>query len=117
MRIAVPVDGGVLAGHFGHCERFVMVDAGDEDRQVTGVSEVEAPEHQPGRLPGWLEERGVTVVIAGGMGARAQGLLEALGVTVVLGAKSGPGEELARAYLAGRLETGSFECNHDQHQH
>ncbi|MCK7542001.1 MAG: hypothetical protein MZV63_69485 [Marinilabiliales bacterium] len=30
--------------------------------------------HEPGLLPGWLAEKGVTDVIAGGMGQRAIGL-------------------------------------------
>ncbi len=32
MRYAVPVSGGVVATHFGHCEHFALVDV-DEDRK------------------------------------------------------------------------------------
>jgi predicted Fe-Mo cluster-binding NifX family protein len=39
-----------------------------------------APEHQPGLLPLWLKERGVNVVIAGGIGSRAMDLLTAASV-------------------------------------
>lgn len=74
MKIAIPVTGDCLNSHFGHCEKFALVDVDDETKQTTATTEVVAPEHQPGLLPVWLKERGVTVVIAGGMGARALSL-------------------------------------------
>ena len=62
--------------HFGHCEKFALVDVDPVTKQITASSEVAAPEHQPGLLPPWLKERGVNLVIAGGMGARAQTLFQ-----------------------------------------
>lgn len=51
MRIAIPMADGVLAQHFGHCERFAFVDVDPGTKLVKGVTEVAAPEHQPGLLP------------------------------------------------------------------
>ena len=32
-RIAIPLEGGILCSHFGHCEQFAIVDA--EDKSIT----------------------------------------------------------------------------------
>ena len=110
MRIAIPTYDGKLAQHFGHCEAFVVVDV--EDGTVTGSREAAPPVHAPGVLPRWLAEQGCSVIIAGGMGRRAQDLFTANGITVVYGAPALPAEDLVRQYLAGTLQTGDNLCDH-----
>ncbi len=112
MRIAIPLASGRLAQHFGHCERFAMVDVDDATGMITARQDVAAPAHQPGLLPAWLAERGAAVVIAGGMGRRAQELFAGHGVRVVVGAPVETPEELAAAFLAGTLANGVNACDH-----
>ena len=112
MRIALPLADGTLAMHFGHCERFALVDADTETKAILEKEEVEAPPHQPGLLPQWLAERGAQVIIAGGMGQRAQQLFVQNGIKVVVGAASASAEQLVSAYLNGVLETGDNVCDH-----
>lgn len=112
MRIAIPVEQGKLAGHFGHCPQFTMIDADPRAKTILKQEVVDAPEHAPGVLPPWLAERGATVVIAGNMGARAQGLFEAKGIQVILGAPDETPEWLAREFLDGRLVSGAGSCDH-----
>ena len=112
MRIAIPIVEGKLSMHFGHCEKFALVDADPETKQVQGIQEVAAPPHQPGLLPPWLAERGTDMIIAGGMGLRAQQLFSENGIRVVVGAPSGSAQELAAAYLEGTLEAGDNICDH-----
>jgi len=112
MRIAIPVTGDCLEPHFGHCERFVFVDVDPGTNRVAGTTETPAPEHQPGLLPPWLKERGVTHVLAGNMGARARTLLQELGIEVVTGAPAEPALGLAGKYLSGTLETVESTCHH-----
>ena len=57
------------------------------------------PAHEPGGLPEWLEELGVTHVIAAGLGEKAQKLLIHKGIEVVAGAPQGDPEELVKQYL------------------
>ncbi len=112
MKIAIPVADGSLCMHFGHCQQFALVEA-DPDRQaVSGVEYLDPPPHEPGVLPRWLGEQGAEVIIAGGMGRRAQGLFADSGVRVVVGAPSGTPEEIASAYLAGTLQAGENVCDH-----
>lgn len=111
MRIAIPLAGALLADHFGHCPRFGLFDADPETRRVVASSEIDAPEHQPGLLPSWLKERGVTHVIAGGMGARARTLCEGLGIEVVTGA-AGEAAGLVESFLRGELVSTGRTCTH-----
>jgi ATP-binding protein involved in chromosome partitioning len=117
MRIAIPVSDGILSQHFGHCEKFAVVDVDPETKTTLAASEVAAPEHQPGLLPSWLKERGVDVVIAGGMGAHAIRLFEAASIRVAGGAPGQPAEDLVRRYLAGELTGGPAGCNHSGCHH
>ena len=103
---------GRLTSHFGHCERFALIDADVETRAVLGREDIDAPPHQPGLLPGWLAERGANVIIAGGMGPRAQGLFSQRGIEVLIGAPCEDPEKLVRDYLAGTLEPGENVCDH-----
>lgn len=110
MKIAVPVVNGRLAAHFGHCGAFEVFDVGDGS--VAGSETVEAPPHEPGLLPAWLSELGVNMVIAGGMGRRAQDLFRQSGIDVVVGASSDDPAAIVRAHLAGTLTTGDNLCDH-----
>jgi len=112
MRIAIPVAQGKLAMHFGHCEQFALVDVDEEKKTVTSQEIVQAPEHQPGLLPRWLAERGANVIIAGGMGMRAQQLFSAQGIVVAVGAPAVEPQALAAAYINGTLLTGPNVCDH-----
>jgi Mrp family chromosome partitioning ATPase/predicted Fe-Mo cluster-binding NifX family protein len=109
-RFAIPTARGKLSLHFGHCEAFAIIDA--SDGEIVGREDAQAPEAVPGVLPKWLAERGVNVIIAGGMGQRAQGLFAEYGIEVATGAPRGEPEELVRAYLAGTLATGENICDH-----
>jgi len=112
MKIAVPVSGGRLSPHFGHCDTFSLIDVDENTKTLIATQEIEAPAHEPGLLPPWLGERGVTVIIAGGMGGRAQALFADRGIEVVVGAPSDTPEAVVAAYLSGTLETGDNLCDH-----
>ena len=112
MRYAIPVSGGMVSPHFGHCEHFALFDVDEERKEITGKELVPSPGHQPGLLPEWLAEQGVSVVIAGGMGSRAQGLFQQNGIGVVLGALESDPERVVLSYLDGRLATGDNVCDH-----
>ena len=112
MRVALPIVGGALSSHFGHCESFAFFDIEDESKKIIKQESIASPEHQPGLLPVWLAENGATVVIAGGMGPRAVDLLEQNGITVVLGAMESDPEKAVLSYLNGDLAIGDNVCDH-----
>jgi len=112
MRIAIPTANGRLSAHFGHCEEFALIDADPDTKTIVGKEMVAAPDHQPGLLPRWLAERGTNVIIAGGMGSRAQNLFAEQNIQVVVGAPAEEPEAIAKDYLAGILKTGGNICDH-----
>ena len=112
MRIAVPVVGGKLSAHFGHCDTFSLLDVDATGRGVVRELSQTAPPHQPGLLPGWLADHEVDVLIAGGLGTRARDLLEGHGIEVVVGAPEEAPLALAEAYLSGRLGLTGNLCTH-----
>ena len=112
MRIAIPLAGDRLALHFGHCERFALVDVDPESGRIAGREDIDAPPHQPGLLPPWLARRGVNLIIAGGMGQRAQELFLQQHIQVLVGARALAPENLVGAYLAGELVSGENVCDH-----
>jgi ATP-binding protein involved in chromosome partitioning len=112
MRYAVPVSGGLMSPHFGHCEQFALFDVDVDKKEVTKKQFVPSPEHQPGLLPAWLAEQGVSMVIAGGMGPRAQEIFYQNGIGVVLGALESDPERAVLKHLTGGLDTGDNVCTH-----
>ena len=112
MRYAVPVTGGMVAGHFGHCEHFALIDVDEARNTIVRKELVASPGHQPGLLPVWLAEQGVSVVIAGGMGSRAQGLFRESHIEVIVGALEGVPEKVVLDYIGGALALGDNICDH-----
>ncbi len=112
MKIASPIADGKLCMHFGHCAHFAIIDVDTETKKVINRENVVPPPHEPGVLPKWLGEKKVDVVIAGGMGQRAQRLFAEYYITVLVGAPSDTVEKLVDDYLNDRLVTGVNMCDH-----
>ncbi|WP_321476442.1 NifB/NifX family molybdenum-iron cluster-binding protein [uncultured Paludibaculum sp.] len=118
MRIAIPVSGGLLAQHFGHCEQFELIDVDVAAKSVVHSAVLPAPPHAHGVLPRWLHENGANLVIAGGMGAGARSLFQAAGIDVLTGVESRSTNAVVEDYLKGTLVTGVTSCNHGAgHEH
>jgi len=112
MRYAVPVSNGKVSAHFGHCEHFALIDVDEQKKAIIRRELVSSPGHEPGLLPRWLADEGVTVVIAGGMGSRAQGLFQQNRIQVVIGTLESDPEKAVLSYLNGMLATGDNICDH-----
>ena len=112
MRYAVPVSGGGVSPHFGHCEQFALIDVDEERKVIVKKELVPSPGHEPGLLPKWLAEEGVSIVIAGGMGSRAQNLFQQNRIAVILNVLESDPEKAVRDCLAGTLEVGDDVCDH-----
>lgn len=110
IRIAIPTVGGTLSTHFGHCEKFAIIDT--EDGQILSARHLYPPQHQPGVYPAFLAAQGVNVVIAGGIGQKAISLFNQQNITVTKGVNSGDPEALARAYVSNQLTDGENLCDH-----
>jgi ATP-binding protein involved in chromosome partitioning len=112
MKIAVPVTEGKLSAHFGHCEQFAIIDADTNSKEIKSQELVTPPPHEPGLLPQWLSQLSVELVIASGMGGRAQQLFKQNNIDVVVGAPDNRPVDVVRQYLNGQLQCGQNTCDH-----
>ncbi|OPX36461.1 MAG: chromosome partitioning protein ParA [Desulfobacteraceae bacterium 4484_190.1] len=106
----IPVSDGKLSSHFGHCEQFAFVET--ENGRIMDKYEKTPPSRDPGVIPAWMYEQGADVVIAGGIGDRAEQLLREKGVEVISGAPMDAPELLVNQYLADTLISGNNICDH-----
>ncbi len=111
MKIAIATEGNAVSGHFGGCSVYTVFDVDMDKKTVLGKTLLDAPEHQPGMLPVFLNKQGVNVVIAGGMGMRAQQLFIGLNIDPILGV-TGMVDDVIQQFLAGTLVRGESSCNH-----
>lgn len=112
MLIAIPINNNELDLHFGHCKKFALVKIDAKEKKILSREDIEAPPHQPGLLPSWLAQQGVTIVIAGGMGQRAKNLFDKCNIEVFIGAPQESPEKLVNSYLKGTLKLGENCCDH-----
>ncbi|MBW2338889.1 MAG: NifB/NifX family molybdenum-iron cluster-binding protein [Deltaproteobacteria bacterium] len=103
---------GQISQHFGRCPCYLIVEV--EGHEIEKTKSVDNPyynNHAPGMVPQFINEQGVNVMIAGGMGPRAIDMFTGLGIEVVSGATGNAGNVL-KAYLKGEI-TGVEPCQHD----
>ena len=112
MKIAVASDNGMVTGHFGHCEAFIVFEG--ENGKIVAEETVPNPGHKPGFLPNFLADRGVNVIISGGMGGGAVDIFNERNVEVVVGAQ-GTAKDNAESYLRGELKSTGSVCHEHAH--
>jgi len=103
---------GQISQHFGRCPYYLLVDVeGDEVKNTEVVNNPYYYNHVPGKVPHFISEQAVNVMIAGGMGPRAIDMFTSLGIEVATGAIGNVGNVL-QAYLRGEI-SGVEPCRHD----
>jgi len=112
MKIAVACEGKMVTEHFGHCESFNIFEA--EGSQILRNESISNPGHKPGFLPNFLNDKGVNVIISGGMGSGAIEIFNEKNIEVIVGA-SGDAQSAAEQYLKGELKSTGSVCHEHQH--
>jgi predicted DNA-binding protein (UPF0251 family)/predicted Fe-Mo cluster-binding NifX family protein len=111
MKYAMPVSGSRLMSHFGQANEFMLLDVGQDGRVVKKETITVTP-HSCGTLPGELAKRGVSVVLAGGMGMGPRMAFQQSNIDVVLGVTEPDPEKAVVAYVNHTLESGANVCEH-----
>ncbi|MDD4873818.1 MAG: NifB/NifX family molybdenum-iron cluster-binding protein [Dehalococcoidales bacterium] len=111
MKFAIPVSNGCLSAHFGQTTEFSIMEV-DDSKQIVGRETLSALSHDCHGTPVLLAERGVNVVLAGGMGMGPRMAFENNGVEVILGVTETNPETAVIKYLYHRLESGENVCDH-----
>ena len=110
-KIAVPVDeNGILDGHFGHCKFFSVITV--KDNEITEEKILVPPPHEPGLLPRWIAQQGVTDVLAGGMGQKAIQIFNYNEVNVFVGAPQKSAKDLVKGFLDASIQFTANYCDH-----
>ncbi len=112
MKVAVASEGKIVTEHFGHCVNFNIFEA--ENNQIVKSKSIPNPGHRPGFLPVFLYEKGVNVIISGGMGGGAVDIFNEKGIEVITGA-SGEAKVAVENYLQGKLKSTGSICHEHQH--
>ena len=107
MKVAISTDGVHVSAHFGRCPTFTIVDI--KDGKVIKRESVDNPGHEPGFIPEFLHKRGVNCIIAGGMGARADGFFREFGIQAIVGV-SGTVDGVIDQLVSGKLKGGESLC-------
>ncbi|MFH1539185.1 MAG: iron-sulfur cluster carrier protein MrpORP [bacterium] len=103
LRIAVPASGGKLCGNFSKFESITIFDV--DGTKIKGRKVLSSLPKSSGALPKLLSERGIDLVIAGGIGERMRQFLEDFRIEVVAGAPLLEADEIVKQYLDGQLVT------------
>jgi len=121
MKIALPSSGNMVDEHFGHCEFFTVITLDDEKKIVN--QETLQPPAGCGcktNIVDTLAKMGVTVMLAGNMGAGAVNVLTSHGIEVVRGCR-GDVRQVAKNWIDGSLSDSGSACTaHDgcgEHNH
>ncbi len=121
MKIAVPFHNGYVNDHFGHSENYAVFTI-NTDNQIVNRTVIKATEgcgckSGIGQL---LASEGVTIMLAGNIGAGAIHHLYTEGIEVIRGC-SGPAEEVVINFLKGEINDGGQTCTQHEgcadHQH
>lgn len=104
MKIAVPYLNGQVFQHFGKSEQFKIYDTQDDEIISSEVVDTNGSGHSA--LADFLKDRGVGVLICGGIGAGAVTALQNTGIQI-LGGAAGESDKQVEEFLGGRLHFGA----------
>ena len=114
MKIAVPTRENRIDDHFGHCAYYTLFTV-DDARRIAATETLPSPEGCGCKsgIAAVLQERGVTLMLAGNMGQGALNTLQAHGIQVVRGC-SGTPRDIAEAWLRGEISDSGDLCDHHE---
>jgi predicted Fe-Mo cluster-binding NifX family protein len=116
MKVGIATDGQYVSAHFGRCTCYTVFDLDEEGKTITNKVSLDTPEHQPGLLPRFLAEKGVNIVIAGGMGPKAQNLFAEMNIQPIIGI-NGTIDDVIESFRQGTLKGGESLCTHGTEGH
>lgn len=119
MKIAIPTRNNYVDDHFGHCEYYTIANV-TENEQIESFDTFKAPQGCGCKsdIATILSGMGVTIMLAGNMGAGAVNKVVESGIQVFRGC-SGDVQEVTQAFLDQKIADSGETCNHthsEEHQ-
>ncbi|MCU4173496.1 NifB/NifX family molybdenum-iron cluster-binding protein [Carboxylicivirga sp. N1Y90] len=114
MKIAVPTKGNVVDDHFGHCDEYTVFTV--VEKQITETEKLPSPKGCgcKSNIASILQNKGVSVMLAGNMGNGALNKLNNFGIDVIRGCQ-GDVSKLAESFIAGTLNDSGVACQAHGH--
>lgn len=112
MKIAAPVTlSNEIDSHFGHCLFYNVYTISDQ--QITDIEKIDSPQGCgcKSNIASVLASKGVTLMLAGGIGEGAINVLNYSGIDVIRGC-SGDATEVVKLYLSGSVKDSGSSCQH-----
>ena len=116
MKIAIPTRNDRVDRHFGHCEYFTIYSV-DENNTISGSEIIESNKECGCKsgIASILSEKGVSLMLAGGIGHGAVNALNNSGIKVIRGC-IGSISDVVMDYLSDKISDSGVSClSYDQH--
>ena len=117
MKIALPSRQNQIDDHFGHCEYFTIFTVDNNNKEIISEETISSPEGCgcKSNIAQILADMGVSIMLAGNMGAGAVRVLNNCGIEVVRGC-SGDLKAVALKWLEGNIADSGDSCSaHECH--
>jgi predicted Fe-Mo cluster-binding NifX family protein len=117
-KIAVPLTkSNQVDDHFGHCEFYGVYTVSDSNK----IIEAQSLKSEQGcgcksNIASVLSDSGVTIMLAGGIGAGAINVLNSRGIKVLRGC-SGDAESVVTQFINGQITDSGESCAEHEHHH
>ncbi|MEI6821646.1 MAG: NifB/NifX family molybdenum-iron cluster-binding protein [Bacteroidota bacterium] len=115
-KIAIPVTiNNQVDDHFGHCE-FYGVYTISNNNEIVDLDTIKSEQGCgcKSNIAGVLADKGVTIMLAGGIGGGAINVLNTWGIQVIRGC-SGNALEVVQLFVDGKITDNGVSCA--QHEH
>ena len=117
MKIAIPTRANAVDNHFGHCESYSIFTIG-ENKNIESTEKLASPQGCgcKSNIASVLQDKDVTIMLAGNMGTGALNILTKHGIKVYRGC-SGNVTGLINDFLDGKVTDSGEGCNHHEEGH
>lgn len=114
IKIAVPINNGMVDDHFGHCAYYIIYSI--ENNTITGKENLQSPAGCgcKSNIGSMLQEKKVTYMLAGNIGEGAIQMLAMRGIQVIRGC-AGNADTVVQDFLQGNIQDKNIVCH--QHGH
>ena len=117
IKIAIPTRDEQVDDHFGHCDHYTLFTI-DDQKQIIEKEYLASPEGCgcKSNIASILEEKGITLMLAGNMGEGAKNVLNSHHIEVIRGCK-GDIKEFVTQYLSGFILDAGESCHQHENGH
>ncbi len=115
-KVAIPITrSNQVDDHFGHCEFYGVYSISDNNE----INAIETIKSEQGcgcksNIAGVLADKGVTIMLAGGIGGGAINVLNTWGIQVIRGC-SGNAADVVKLFVEGQISDNGVSCAHHEH--